>query len=283
MPSRAGGYLLISGQKVCVGFYCTGLVTALVLLTLTTLLCVENQVTSVGKPQDVEIALRTEEPRRDPFIQIHLPTTVIYKRGDDVNAVSTGVKNAIANIEDFILGLPWVGELHEFLLRTKRERIPQVSMVVTDYRSVELLLNWLIVALVRLSPPLHNVMVIGLDEKVCKLLAGRNISCIHVDPDTFMKKSYINSGSSFTSLLPVYRAPQTRLLVARLINFWGFSFASYDTDALVLRDPQPIFDGLRGADIVAGTGARWPRWAAREWGFAVCLGAVMMRSGVATG
>ncbi|CAI8032076.1 hypothetical protein GBAR_LOCUS18165 [Geodia barretti] len=77
---------------------------------------------------------------------------------------------------------------------------------------------------------------------------------------------------------PVYSAPQTRLLVARLVSYWRYSFASYDTDALVLRNPQPLYERYRDVNVIAGASVHWPQWAGELWGFSMCLGAFMIRS-----
>lgn len=251
-------------QRICLGFYCMGLITALILLTLVSLVCVVNEF------DRIEIASRTINQAN----VLHLPTKIIYKEHGEKYEDQIGTVYG-SKIEDEILGLSWVEDLHNLLIH---KNSPQVNLVVADYKRIELLLNWLLVALVRLSPPLHNVIVLGIDLEVCKLLNPRKISCIHADPQTFMRVEY-----KLLKFSPVFVAPQTRLLVARLVNFWGFSFASYDTDALVLRDPQSIYDAHPEANVIAGSGLHWPQWATQEWGFAMCLGAVLMRSGPASG
>ena len=88
-------------------------------------------------------------------------------------------------------------------------------------------------ALVRLTEPLQNVVVLGLDVQVCDLLHPRNISCINIDPDTIIRPS-IEIKSFFSRR---YLASQIRLLVSRLVNYWDYSLATYDTDALILKNP----------------------------------------------
>ena len=263
-------------KKICMGFYCVGIVTSLVLLTLYSVVYLENEIGKIRKNTIVR--------KRYMPLKVNLPTTMIYKQGSleivkkEHNTIF--YKNTI---EEDILSLSWVNELREILVKNNNSNPflqPHISLVVADGKCIELLLNWLIVAMVRLSDPLHNVVVLGLDEEVCEMLKPRRITCVFSDPDSFMRTGYVNW---FVKFLPVYTAPQTRLMVARLVNYWGYSFASYDTDALVIRNPQVLYDAYSDADVVAGAAMHWPEWATQLWGFSMCLGAFMMRSGEATG
>ena len=259
-------------RTICIGFYCVGIVTGLVLITLYSLVCVESEL---------------ERLRRNSFfrkrylpLKVNLPTTYIYKQGH--MEIVKKEENTIFyknTIEDDILNLSWVNELHQVLIRMNSSLAPQINLVIADGRHVELLLNWLIAALVKLHEPLHNVLVLGMDCEVCELIKPRGLSCIHSNPKTFIRT---NAEKDF-KFLSVYSAPQTRLLAARLINYWGFSLASYDTDALVLRNPQSLYDRHREMDVIAGAAVHWPEWASAVWGFSMCLGAVMIRNGPATG
>jgi hypothetical protein len=209
---------------------------------------------------------------------IHLPSKILYNRGETQFVRREDNTNVYRNtIEDNILSLQWIQDLHQMLLDTNGSHSPQVNIVVTDKNGIEMLLNWLVVALVRLTEPLHNVIVLGLDAEVCDLLRPHNIWCIHSDPRTFIRQKM-----GFLHFSQAFLAPQTRLLVARLINYWGYSFASYDTDALVLKNPQSLYDSHKEVSMIAGAGGHWPNWAIKKWGFSVCLGAVMVRSGPAT-
>ena len=265
--------LLPVHRKLCIGFYCVGLVTGLILVCLFSLLYVENEF------DKIRITHKEYLPPK-----LNLPTSFIYKQGHlEIVKKEDNVIIYKNTMEDYILNLSWVQELHDILVKinTTANYIlsPQINLVVADRKCVELLLNWLIGALVRLPEPLHNVVVLGLDSQVCELIKPRNISCVHSDPKTFMR----NYTSREFRFLTVYTAPQTRLLVARLVSYWGYSFASYDTDAIVLRNPQPLYDSHRDVNIIAGASVHWPVWAGELWGFSMCLGAFMIRSGPKTG
>ena len=69
----------------------------------------------------------------------------------------------------------------------------------------------------------------------------------------------------------------------RLVNYWGFDVANYDTDAIVLRNPEPLYyEQYRDSDFIGSYG-HFPPDIKQEWGIAVCTGAVMIRSSICTG
>lgn len=256
-------------QKVCLGLYFVSSITAIVLLTLYCRACIEKEMIRVQRERSVPSSLQRVLRRN-----MALPTYRLYK-GNHWNSTTVLCKDTI---DRYILRLPWVTELHQLLVRSSSNNSPLVNLVVADLNSIELLLNWLIAALVRLTDPLQNVLVLGLDKFICDLLRPHNVTCIYINPVTF-----IRGDSEYLRFSRLFIAPQTRLLVARLINNWGYSFASYDTDAVILKNPQPLYDEYKEVNVIAGAAGRWPYWSIEEWGFAVCLGAILVRSGPATG
>lgn len=258
-------------QKVCLGLYIVSSITAIVLLTLYCRSCIEKEMIRIQREGNPPSSLQKVLPR-----SIGLPSYRMYKGNHrQLNNTTFLCKDAI---DGYILRLPWVTRLHQLLVLTSGNKSPQINLVVADHHSIELLLNWLIAALVRLTDPLQNVVILGLDKFVCDLLQPHNITCLYINPGTFIRED-----SGYFGFSRLFTAPQTRLLVARLINYWGYSFASYDTDAVILKNPQPLYDKYKEVNVIAGAAGRWPYWSIEEWGFAVCLGAILVRSGPATG
>ena len=68
----------------------------------------------------------------------------------------------------------------------------------------------------------------------------------------------------------------------RIINRLGYDCAMYDIDAIILRNPQPLYDMWDGVDIV-GSRRELPKELWRRWGVAICIGAVFIRSNTRTG
>ncbi len=164
---------------------------------------------------------------------------------------------------------PWMQELKDFLGGLNSTL---VSLVSSDYNYREVLLNWLISAMVKVSPPLSNVLVLSLDESLYKLLSSRGIACIHIPPESLIRVR-LNSSLKRTGFRQVHIM---RLTVMRLINHWGYDVANYDTDAIILKNPEPLYDRYADVDFIGSYG-NFPQELASKWGIAVCIGVVLVR------
>lgn len=170
-----------------------------------------------------------------------------------------------------ILRNAWVTQLQEKLSSINLQK--QVSIVFSNSDYLEPLLNWLIAAKVRLSPPITNLLVVSLDKDVFNILNQRAVPSVYIDPDTVV---------NITQLSYPYPIWMVRFVVYRLINYWGYDFVSYDTDAIILKNPQELFEQHQSSDIV-GSAGRFPYSLGRDWGFTVCMGVVMFKSTPRTG
>ena len=165
----------------------------------------------------------------------------------------------------------WVTQLQEKLGTIHLQK--QVTIVFSNSDYLEALLNWLIAAKVRLSPPIANLLVISLDQDVFSILNQRAIPSVHINPDTVI---------NMTQLSFPHTIWMTRFVVFRLINYWGYDFVSFDTDAIIMKHPRELFEQHPSSDIV-GSAGRFPHFLGREWGFTVCMGVVMFKSTPRTG
>ena len=161
----------------------------------------------------------------------------------------------------------WTSQLYQFLKSLNHSISPHVNMVFGDSDHTEVMLNWIIAAHVRLYPPLHNIMVISIDQPLCDFLVSKKVpvTCIAVPPQSFLAciapQSY-------------QQGIKTRLLVLRLINFWGYDVASYDSDAILLHNPQHLYDSYPDVQLFAGsTGG----------GHTLCGGSIFVKSHHSTG
>ena len=169
-----------------------------------------------------------------------------------------------------------VSELYNFLLSLDKSMSPHVSMVFGDSQHTNLVLNWIIAALLRLEPPLHNVMVISLDRLLCDTLTAKKLplTCIVVSVECVFVSS--SQRGDWRKRMMV-RQP-----VLRLITYWGYDVAAYDSDAVLLRNPQPLYEERPHMSVLASAGT-YPRQLARKWGFALCAGTLILRSSPSTG
>ena len=166
-----------------------------------------------------------------------------------------------------LLRSPWITKLQE-LLRGVQDT--QVSLVTASIEHQDVLLNWLISATLVASPPLVNILVLTLDESVFDLMSSRNISTLLVTEGMVVRPS-ANVTRRFSQVHIV------RLSVLRLLNHYGFSVVNYDCDAILLRNPQLIFDGHKDADII-GTFGKGPSMLYDRWGITLNTGVMLLRS-----
>ena len=146
----------------------------------------------------------------------------------------------------------------------------QVVPVFVNWKFVEPFLNWMISAKVIINHPLQNVVVFALDQQLHKLVLDRKIAV------SFLVKPW-------SILLPnLLISPREQFWVVRatmfrLLNFWGYDVLNFDSDALVLKNPQAIFDEHPDSDVVASVGG-YPMELNKLWGITLCMGVVLLRS-----
>ena len=172
-----------------------------------------------------------------------------------------------------------VSKLYDFILNLDKSVSPHVNMVFGDSEHTNLVLNWIIAAMLRLEPPLQNVMVISLDRPLCDTLTAKKLplTCIVVSIECIFQSNVYDGGERGWLKGTMVRHP-----VLRLINYWGYDVASYDSDAVLLRNPQPLYEERPHMSVLASS-SFYPKVLASEWGFVACTGALILRSSPSTG
>ena len=173
-----------------------------------------------------------------------------------------------------VLSSDWVCHLQRFLNSTSPES-KLINVIVSNSNYQEVVLNWLIAALVKNKEPLINVLVISLDNSLHQTLTQRNISSILVDPSSVVY-------GTPADYIPTYPLKMTRMTVIRLISHWGFDVANYDPDAVVLKNPELFYDQAPTAHIIGGFGV-YPPYQHQLWGASLCVGSWLVRSSNLTG
>ncbi len=168
-----------------------------------------------------------------------------------------------------IFSTVWVAKLHKILKSMPSQASKEVTVVFSDSGYTESLLNWLIAAQARLKPPMKNVLVVCLDKDVFDLLNQNKINSILVEKRTILKPS--------VDVKKYYHIWIIRMVLYRLINYFGYNVVSFDTDAIPLKSLQPLFDMYQDHDIVGSVG-RFPFSLGRAWGFTMCMGVIRFRS-----
>ena len=217
--------------------------------------------------------------------QIFTKVPVVEKNGRDaLYKMSTNISLTFghgAAVKSMVTKSPWVATLRNLLnkkfqpSRTQQQmsKRKQVTIVVSNTNYTLSLLNWLVAALIKTSPPLKNVITISLDETLQALLERKGIMSVYVNPETVI------SGEMQTKASHIWI---TRCAVYRLLNHWGYDVMAYDTDATVIKNLQPILEAHSNSDIVASAGS-YPFQLGRKWGLTLCMGVILIRSTINTG
>lgn len=167
---------------------------------------------------------------------------------------------------DEIFQAAWVTELRNFL-KTCSSNTVTLTAASQDYTAN--LLNWLIAALATVDPPMPNVLVLSFDANLSAMLVSKDIASIYVPySSVIVNPDRIGIGNIW----------MTRLAVLRIINYFGFNVYQFDTDAIILRNPQPIFDLYESSSVVSARAMLPFELGKQRWGFTASMGAVLFRN-----
>lgn len=177
-------------------------------------------------------------------------------------------------VNEVINTAEWFKELKRFLTSIRPSKL--VTIAIANYDFLPMLLNWLISAQVVADSPLDNILILSLDEHLYRLLSYKNISTILVTHESVLQDP--------EKLDILKRIWMTRLAVVRIINHWGFDVQHFDTDAIILKNPQPLFAKFPNSDVVSQRGEFIPHNLVKgPWGFSLCMGAILFRASWRTG
>ena len=173
----------------------------------------------------------------------------------------------------------WVSVIYNFLQTVNKSVSPHVNVVFGDSNHSHLVENWITAAVIRLKPPLHNVMVLSLDYSLCNQLLSKNFSltCIPVPEKALVVAHPNGSNAEWNSAMMIRR------VVLRLISYWGYDVASYDSDAVLLRNPQVLYDAQPNVDVFSASSNFLPQSVSRKWGFTLSGGVLVLRASPAVG
>lgn len=175
-----------------------------------------------------------------------------------------------------ILKSKWVRCLQTYLWSNHMHTSGPLVLISSDAAYKELLLNWLITAVVRANVALGSILVLSISPVLHELLQSKDIPSVYIPPESVLNP-----------IVPLedYSTPEQikiiRLTVMRLVNHWGVDVALYDTDAILLKNPNPLFQHTT-ADIISAYGT-FPQSLYRKWGVTVCIGMLLLRSSLWTG
>lgn len=175
-----------------------------------------------------------------------------------------------------LLECDWLNQLRTYLTSLP-PHTQLITLVSSDYKYREVLLNWLLTAEVKQIKPLSNILVLSLDTSLYQLLRHRNIPCVHIPVSCLLHPSL-----KLTKHIAFTQVHIMRVLVMRILNHWGYDVANYDSDALILRNPEPHYERLNDRHMIGSVG-HFPHEMDHDWGTAVCIGVVLIRASHQTG
>ena len=171
-----------------------------------------------------------------------------------------------------LLQSKWIRELQKYL---KTIQTKELSLVTSTAEHMDVLLNWLVAAFVMINPPLKNVLVISMDYQLHNTLTKHNISSLYVHKNMVVRTN-ASVSRVFSQVLVV------RMAVLRLLNHYGYDVINYDCDAVLLKNPIPLFDGYHDFDLIGGFG-KGPDDLYQKWGVTLNAGVMIMRSNANVG
>ncbi len=165
--------------------------------------------------------------------------------------------------------------IHDLRVHLHTFQHKQINMVTSNIVYTDVLLNWLIAATVRSKIPLSSILVFSLNSNLHEFLRSKHMPSVFLPPNRLLNPNF-NFTREFDKVMMI------RLSMMRLLNHFGFDIANYDTDAIILQDPQALYEHLSGDDIIGSVG--WiPKPLYDNWGVTICIGVVLLRSSRKTG
>ena len=170
-----------------------------------------------------------------------------------------------------ILSAPWMKPLLNILNSVEGR---QVTLVIANSLYKDVLLNWLISA-ITCKPPIENIVVVCLDRMLHHILIARDIPAILAPFNSLLNINY--KFRRFFDLIMMMR-----LGFMRIINRLGYDCAMYDIDAIIIKNPQTLYNKYNNSGIIGSRGSL-PKSLMKMWKVTICIGAVFIRSSDDTG
>ena len=165
----------------------------------------------------------------------------------------------------------WVCDLYH---EVKQMQSKQLTLLICSKSYLEVLVNWLAQAVLHAHYPADGILIIAFDSFTHHVMHHKGIHSVFISVDAVFN-SKVNGIAN--------RIWMTRLTVIRLLNHWNYNVLAFDTDALMLKNVQPLLDKFSTSDIVASSGT-FPVECYNKWKApTMCMGAIFYKSSPATG
>lgn len=174
----------------------------------------------------------------------------------------------------------WMEDLQSYLHTVSPNSL--VSIVAADSTLKDMLINWLVSAVVRSNHRLSQTLVLSLDQPLYQTLTEHGINTVYMDPKELLGHD-ISSNSNAKRGKMFKMAMISKVTVMRLMNHWGYDVASYDIDAIILKNPEQLYYlEFKSSDMIGSRGT-YPSKVRKLFGVTLCAGAFMIKSTPKTG
>ena len=166
----------------------------------------------------------------------------------------------------------WVCDLYREVKRLKGR---QVTLLVCNKEYLGTLVNWLAQSILHAFQPVDSILIISFDSFTHRVLYSKGFHSVCILPSDVANSK--NPRNVFAHIW------LTRLTVIRLLNYWNYSVLEFDTDAIMMRNIQPLLDEFNTSDIIASPG-HMPVDLLQKWSApTMCMGMIFIKSSPATG
>lgn len=229
-----------------------------------------NSLTAPLGPGEARLASRQKDVRVHVDIDVEQTSPFVFRQD-----FSFPQPRVMKSLEEIKVG-SWMQHLHLYLSSFDRPAAAkQLYLLTSNHKYLDVLLNWLISAVVRSKVPIHSILTVSMDVTTHQTLRTRGFHSILITP------AHLFSHSANFSV-PFEHVMMLRLSLLRIINHFGFDVVMVDTDAIMLKDPQELLDAHSDADIVGSVGTI-PEDLFMMWNVTICIGFVLVRSSERTG
>ena len=167
----------------------------------------------------------------------------------------------------------WVRDLHD---EVKQLTGRQVTLLVSDRNYLDVLVNWLAQSILYASQPVDSILIIAFDTYTYHVLQCKGFHSVYIQP-----QAVVNSAK------PIPRKHSylwiTRLTVIRLLNYWKYNVLVIDSDAIMMRNIQPLLDRFNTSHIITSGGYFPPKLSNKWHAPTMCMGVILIKSSPATG
>ena len=151
----------------------------------------------------------------------------------------------------------------------------QVTLLVSDKKYLDVLVNWLAHSILYAFHPMNSIIIISFDAYTHLALYRKGFHSVYIPPYSIMKSK--NFTSRFAHIWV------TRLTVIRILNYWNYTVLVFDSDAIMLKNIQPLLDKFTNSDIISSSGS-YPFDLHHKWAVpTLCMGVFLIKSSPATG